>query len=54
MQGYRKSSHPVYRCEYHLVWIPKYRYSVLVEKVKVRLKEILTELFEWLYSTIKS
>ena len=54
MQGYRKSSLPVYRCEYHFVWIPKYRYIILVEKVKVRLKEMLTDLFEWLYITIKS
>ncbi len=48
MEGYRKSSHTVYRCEYHFVWVPKYRYQVLVKEVKPRLKEILTELCEWL------
>ena len=48
MEGYRKSSHAVYRCEYHFVWIPKYRYQVLVKDIKCRLKEILTELCEWL------
>ena len=48
MEGYRKSSHAVYRCEYHFVWIPKYRYQVLVKDIKSRLKEILTELCEWL------
>jgi hypothetical protein len=48
MEGYRKSSHAVYRCEYHFVWIPKYRYQVLVKEVKSRLKEILIELCEWL------
>ena len=48
MQGYRKSSHAVYRCEYHFVWIPKYRYQVLVKEIKSRLKEILIELCEWL------
>ena len=47
MEGYRKSSHAVYRCEYHFVWVPKYRYQVLVNDVKQRLKEILTELCEW-------
>ena len=52
MQGYRKSSHAVYRCEYHFVWVPKYRYQVLVKEVKPRLKEILTELCEWLDITI--
>ena len=52
MQGYRKSSHSVYRCEYHFVWIPKYRYQVLVKEVKPRLKDILAELCEWLDITI--
>ena len=48
MEGYSKSSHAVYRCEYHFVWVPKYRYHVLVEDVKPRLKEILVELCNWL------
>lgn len=52
MEGYSKSSHAVYRCEYHFVWVPKYRYHVLVEDVKPRLKEILLELCNWLDITI--
>jgi len=48
MEGYRKSSHAVYRCEYHFVWIPKYRYQVLFKEIKSRLKQILIELCEWL------
>jgi putative transposase len=48
MEGFRKSSHATYRCEYHFVWIPKYRYQVLVWEIKARLKEILIELCEWL------
>ena len=48
MEGYRKSSHATYRCWYHFVWIPKYRYQVLVPGIKSRLKEILVELCEWL------
>lgn len=52
MEGYRKSSHAVYRCEYHFLWIPKYRYQILVKEVKPRLKDILTELCEWLDITI--
>jgi len=48
MEGYRKSSHAVYRCEYHFVWIPKYRYQVLLKEIKSRLKQILIELCEWL------
>jgi putative transposase len=52
MEGYSKSSHAVYRCEYHFVWVPKYRYHILVEDVKPRLKEILVELCNWLDITI--
>ena len=52
MEGYRKSSHAVYRCEYHFVWVPKYRYHVLVNEIKPRLKEILSELCEWQDITI--
>ncbi len=48
MEGFRKSSHATYRCEYHFVWIPKYRYQALVREIKARLKEILIELCEWL------
>jgi len=52
MEGYNRSSHAVYRCEYHFVWVPKYRYHVLVKEVKPRLKEILMELCNWLDITV--
>lgn len=29
----RRQAHCVYRCMYHIVWIPRYRYSVLVKGV---------------------
>ena len=48
MEGYNRSSHAKYRCEYHFVWVPKYRYHILVQEIKPRLKEILVELCEWL------
>ena len=52
MEDYNKSSHAIYRCEYHFVWVPKYRYHVLVKEIKPRLKEILMELCDWLDITI--
>ncbi len=52
MEGYNKSSHAAYRCEYHFVWVPKYRYHVLIKQIKPRLKEILEELCNWLDITI--
>ena len=45
---YQKTSHSTYRCEYHFVWVPKYRYKILVDDVKEELREILTQLCEWL------
>ena len=29
----RRQAHCVYRCMYHMVWIPRYRHEVLVEGV---------------------
>ena len=52
MEDYNKSSHAVYRCEYHFVWVPKYPYHVLVKEIKPRLKEMLVELCNWLDITI--
>src|SRR5512136_209755 len=52
MEDYNKSSHAIYRCEYHFVWVPKYRYHVLVKEIKPRLKELLVELCNWLDITI--
>ncbi len=40
----RRQAHCVYRCMYHIVWIPRYRYEVLVkgvvEYLMVKLDEI--------------
>ena len=37
----RISGHSVYRTEYHIVWIPKYRYRILNTGVKAYLEELL-------------
>lgn len=34
----RKQAHCAYRCMYHIVWIPRYRYKVLVDGVEEYLK----------------
>ena len=52
MNKFLKPSHVVYRCEYHFVWVPKYRYKVLVGEIRERLRDILTELCEWQEITI--
>ena len=39
----RRQAHCVYRCMYHIVWIPRYRYAVLVRGVD---QYLLTKLDE--------
>ncbi len=29
MESYKRGSHTVWDCKYHLVWVTKYRYQVL-------------------------
>lgn len=38
---YKSNMNVVYSCKYHVIWCPKYRRSVLVNGVDVRLKEII-------------
>jgi len=39
----RRQAHCVFRCEYHIVWIPRYRYKVLTGGVKKYLEIKLDE-----------
>lgn len=43
---YKKNRHSVYRLEYHLVVVTKYRHPVLTGDIERRLKEITKRLFE--------
>lgn len=40
----RRQAHCVYRCMYHVVWIPRYRYEVLVKGVDKYLEVKLDEI----------
>lgn len=40
---YKSNRNITYSCKYHVVWCPKYRRSVLIDGVDVRLKELLVE-----------
>ena len=44
---YRKLSHVVYKCDYHIVWTPKYRYRVLFGEVKNLVGKDIRMLCEW-------
>lgn len=52
MKGYKRGSHAVWACQYHLVWITKYRYAVLVGDVALRAREVLREIARSLEMTI--
>lgn len=40
---YKSNHNIVYSCKYHVVWCHKYRRSVLINGVDVRLKELIKE-----------
>jgi putative transposase len=47
MPIYRRTSHSVFLCDYHLVWPTKYRREVLNEGVLAYLKETIKALIEF-------
>lgn len=47
MAKWKKQSHCVYQCKYHLVWCPKYRYRVLAGGVAALVEDSLRSLCEW-------
>ena len=44
---YKKLSHVVYKCDYHIIWTPKYRYRVLFGEVRQLVEEDIRMLCEW-------
>ena len=44
---YRKLTHTVYQCNYHIVWVPKYRYRVLEGPIKEAVEHDTRMLCEW-------
>ncbi|OIP53630.1 hypothetical protein AUK10_02205 [Candidatus Gracilibacteria bacterium CG2_30_37_12] len=48
---YRKASHAVYDCRYHIVWITKYRRRCLAKPVQESVKKIIEGVCKELYIT---
>jgi putative transposase len=44
MESYKRGSHTVWDCKYHIVWTTKYRYTVLGGDVGHRCRELLREI----------
>lgn len=51
-QRYAKNAGAVFSLKFHLVWCPKYRRTVLVDAVEVRLREMLLEIAAELSVTV--
>ena len=46
MSKYKKLSHVVYKCDYHIVWVPKYRFRILHGEIKKLIEEDIKILCE--------
>jgi len=47
MARYRKQSHVVYHCNYHIVWVSKYRFRIMEGVVKELLEQDVCLISEW-------
>lgn len=47
MNQFKRLAHAVWRCKYHIVWCPKYRFRVLKGEIGRSLREIIRQLCEW-------
>lgn len=47
MSSFKKLSHVIYRCDYHIVWTPKYRFRILEGVVKEQLIQDIEMLLVW-------
>ena len=47
MTRYRKLTHVVYRCDYHIVFVPKYRFRVLTGAIAELVEHDIRVLSEW-------
>ena len=48
MSKYKRQSHVVYKCDYHIVWVPKYRLRILTGEVGKLVDQDVRKLSEWL------
>ncbi len=48
MSKYKKLSHAVYLCTYHVVWTPKYRFRILAGPIGEMVAHEVRSLSEWL------
>lgn len=52
MSRFRKLSHTIWHCQYHIVWVPKYRFRILSGKVGEEVERCIRAFCEQLGSEI--
>ena len=54
MGKYKKLSHSVYRCDYHIVFVPKYRHRLMdIAEIKEEVERGIEMISEWMGCEIK-
>ena len=41
MSQFKKLSHTIWRCQYHIIWTPKYRYKILTGKLATDVEDCI-------------
>jgi len=47
MKDFKRLSHAVWECKYHLVWCPKYRFRILEGEIGRSVRDIIKQLCSW-------
>jgi len=52
MSRFRKLSHTIWHCQYHIVWVPKYRYRILTGRVAEEVARCIRAFVEQQHSEV--
>ncbi len=47
LDKYRRQSHAVYDCRYHVVWVTKYRFQIIDRNIEIALKWAIKDVCDW-------
>jgi len=47
LKKYKRQSHAVYDCRYHVIWVTKYRFKIINQDIEIALKWIIKEICDW-------
>jgi len=47
LEKYKRQAHAVYDCRYHVIWVTKYRFKIINQKIEIALKWAIKEVCDW-------